>query len=590
MECVMSMQPQPWPQPAQEIVVAVRAVYARRRAPLPVQVRDQLGELFADEQFVGAFGVRGKPGWSPGRLALVTVLQMAEALSDRQAAEAVRDKISWKHALGLGLGDPGFDASVLSELRTRVVTHGLEERVLDLLLVALKDKGLVAAGGKQRTGSTHVVAAVRDLNRPGLAGESVRACVEALAVAAPGWLAETFEVASWGRRYTARVDSWRLPASQARRAELATAYGQDGFALLAAVYAADAPGWLRELPAVEVLRVVLLQHYTRTVTGHGREVVGRREAETDGLPPGRCRLTSPYDTDARWGGKRDTFWDGYKVHLSETCDPPEAPGQQGESSPVGQATELPNIITNVATTDATVADQAMTQPVHRQLAGRGLLPGEHYLDAGYPSAELPVGSAATFGIALVTPVLADTSPQARAGAGFDRSAFRIDWDRKQVTCPQGQRSASSERLHPARHRGGGGEVPRPGLPGLPGPRPVHHRQPRRTPAHLPAPRGPAGPRHRPRPAGHQRLAGHLRPARRRRRHHPPGRRRRRHPPRPLPRPEEGSPGTRALSRGPQPDPPGPLVERPPAGPHPHQPPRPPRAGPGRMTRISQQDR
>jgi hypothetical protein len=74
MECVMSMQPQPWPQPAQEIVVAVRAMSARRRAPLPVQVRDQLGELFADEQFAAAFGVRGKPAWSPGRLALVTVL------------------------------------------------------------------------------------------------------------------------------------------------------------------------------------------------------------------------------------------------------------------------------------------------------------------------------------------------------------------------------------------------------------------------------------------------------------------------------------------------------------------------------------
>src|SRR6266540_4351839 len=226
MECVMSMQPQPWPQPAQEIVVAVRAMYARRRAPLAVQVRDQLGELFADAQFVGAFGVRGKPGWSPGRLALVTVLQMAEALSDRQAAEAVGDKLSWKYALGLGLEDPGFDASVLSEFRTRVVQHGLEERVLDLLLVALKDKGLVRAGGRQRTDSTHVVAAVRDLNRLELAGESVRACVEALAVAAPGWLAATFDVSGWGRRYGRRIDSWRLPTSQVKRAELAVAYGQ----------------------------------------------------------------------------------------------------------------------------------------------------------------------------------------------------------------------------------------------------------------------------------------------------------------------------------------------------------------------------
>src|SRR6266705_1499438 len=442
MECGMSMQPQPWPQPAQEIVVAVRAMYARRRAPLAVQVRDQLGELFADAQFAVAFGVRGKPGWSPGRLALVTVLQMAEALSDRQAAEAVGDKLSWKYALGLGLGDPGFDASVLSEFRTRVVAHGLEERVLDLLLVALQDKGILKAGGKQRTDSTHVVAAVRDLNRLELAGESVRACVEALAVAAPGWLAATFDVSGWGMRYGRRIDSWRLPTSQAKRAELAVAYGQDGFTLLAAVYAAAAPGWLRELPAVEVLRVVLLQNYTRTITSDGREVVRRRETDTDGLPPGRLRLTSPYDTDARWGVKRDTFWNGYQVHISETCDTPDATHTTRADAARGQAAWLPNLITGVATTDATVPDQAMTEPIHRQLAGRGLLPGEHYVDSGYPSAELIVGSRATFGIALITPVLADTSPQARAGAGFDRAAFHIDWDAQQVRCPKGHPSAS----------------------------------------------------------------------------------------------------------------------------------------------------
>jgi hypothetical protein len=346
----------------------------------------------------------------------------------------------------------GLDYTVLCEFRTRVIQHGLEERVLDLLLVALKAKGLVGAGGKQRTDSTHVLAAVRDLNRLELAGESVRACVEALAVAAPGWLAQAIEVASWGKRYTARVDSWRLPTSQAKRTELALAYGRDAFALLGAVYSAAAPVWLRELPAVDVLRVVVLQNYTRTITSDGREVVGRREADTDGLPPGRCRLTSPYATHARWGVKRDTFWNGYKVHVSETCEQPQVGGgadtaaaaddQQGASSPVGQATAVPNLITNVATTDATVADQAMTEPIHRQLAGRGLLPGEHYLDSGYPSAELIVGSLATFGIALITPVLQDTSAQARAGAGFDRTAFHIDWGRKQVTCPQGQRSAS----------------------------------------------------------------------------------------------------------------------------------------------------
>jgi transposase len=165
-------------------------------------VRDQLGELFADEQFTETFGARGKPGWSPGRLALVTVLQMVENPTGRQAAEAVRDKISWKCALGRELDDPGFDASILSEFRTRLVAHGVEERALDLLLRVLQDKGLVAAGGKQRTDSTRVIAAVRDLNRLELAGETVRACVEALVAAAPGWLVAAVDIAAWGRRYT----------------------------------------------------------------------------------------------------------------------------------------------------------------------------------------------------------------------------------------------------------------------------------------------------------------------------------------------------------------------------------------------------
>ncbi|MDW6064047.1 transposase [Streptomyces sp. FXJ1.4098] len=79
---------------------------------------------------------------------------MAENLTGRQAAEAVRDKLSWSYALGLGLEDPGFDFSVLSQFRTRVAAHGLEEEVLDLLVVRLVEQGLLAQGGKQRTDST----------------------------------------------------------------------------------------------------------------------------------------------------------------------------------------------------------------------------------------------------------------------------------------------------------------------------------------------------------------------------------------------------------------------------------------------------
>ncbi|MGI5199898.1 hypothetical protein ACQEVY_40725 [Streptomyces sp. CA-288835] len=151
-----------------------------------------------------------------------------------------------------------------------MVEHGMEVKLLDLLLTALKDRGLVKAGGRQRTDSTRVLAAVRDLNRLELAGETLRAALEALACAAPDWLTQAVPVREWAERYGPRTHSWHPPASTSKREEMALVYGQDGFALLEAVHAPDAPAWLRELPAVQVLRTMWVQNYHRAVTGPGR--------------------------------------------------------------------------------------------------------------------------------------------------------------------------------------------------------------------------------------------------------------------------------------------------------------------------------
>ena len=180
------MRAVPWPEPDPVVAAAIRAKYDGRRLPLAVAVRDRLGQWLDDEVFAAAFGVRGRPGWPPSRLAVVTVLQMMEDLGDRQAAEAVRTRLDWQYLLGLGLADAGFDHTVLSEFRGRVAEHQLEEAVLDALLAKLAAEGLVRAGGKQRTDSTHVIAAVRALHTTELAGESVRAALEALAAAVPG--------------------------------------------------------------------------------------------------------------------------------------------------------------------------------------------------------------------------------------------------------------------------------------------------------------------------------------------------------------------------------------------------------------------
>ena len=427
----------------------------KRPRPLAVQVRDRVGQWLADEDFAAAFGIRGKPGWSPSRLALVTVLQRVEDLADRQAAEAVRTRIDWQYLLGLPLDDPGFDHTVLAEFRARVADGGLEQMALDALLARLAADGLIKAGGKQRTDSTHVVAAVAALNRLELAGEAVRAALEALTAAHPDWVAQRICVPDFARRYATPMTSWRPPQSEARRQELAIAYARDGYALLGAVYDPSAPGWLRELPAVDVLRRVLLQNYTRTITAGGREVIRRREKEPegDGLPPGHARIASPYDLDARWGVKREEFWLGYKLHITETCDDPppctcrpaaaDSAGAQNREHGKGCARlTAPNLITNVATTDATVTDNQMTGAIHDDLAGKNLAPGRHYQDSGYLSAALVVSELARHGIALIGPLLADTSAQARAGAGYARADFTVDYDTQTVTCPQGKTSAS----------------------------------------------------------------------------------------------------------------------------------------------------
>jgi transposase len=448
---VVSLQPQEWSLVPELTARVARAMAGRGRLPLAMRVRDELGELFADADFAEAFAPQGKPGWSPGRLAMVTALQFAEDLTDRAAADRLRYDVSWRYCLGMELEEPGFDASVLCEFRARLVEHGLEARALDLLLANLKEKELVTAGGKQRTDSTHVEAAIRNLNRLELAGEAVRAALEALSAAAPHWVAAVLEVPQWDRRYGRRIDeSWRPPASQAKRDALALDYGRDAVELLQAVFHRQSPHWLRELPAVQVLRQITVQNYCISTDRQGREVVKRREAEKEGLPPGRRRLTSPYDTDARYGVKGDLWWTGYKLHLSESCQDRAEAGTDGTGESAGKQGRppVPNLITHVATTDATVPDNVMTAPINQALVERELGPAEHYMDSGYAAADL-IADAARDGIALITPLLGDTSRQARERSGYDRGAFTVDWHSKQVTCPQGR---TSDHWNPCRQR------------------------------------------------------------------------------------------------------------------------------------------
>jgi transposase len=148
-------------------------------------VRDELGVLFEDTDFIELFPTRGQPAFPPWRLALITVMQFLENLSDRQAAEAVRSRIDWKYALGLELTDSSFDYSVLSGFRERLAENGRQTLLLDRMLELLREKKLLKARGKQRTDSTHVLAAIRVMNRLEMVVETMCAALNELATVAP---------------------------------------------------------------------------------------------------------------------------------------------------------------------------------------------------------------------------------------------------------------------------------------------------------------------------------------------------------------------------------------------------------------------
>jgi transposase len=222
--------------------------------------------MYKDETFAPLFPVHGRPAEAPWRLALVTVLQFAEGLSDREAAEAVRARLDWKYLLGLALDDPGFDCSVLSEFRARLIAGRAELLLLETLLAVCAARGWLKARGPQRTDSTHVRAKVRALNRIETVAETLRAALNALAAAAPDWLSAQVD-ADWFDRYSVRIEESRLPKGQAVREQYAAQVGADGLRLLEAVYAATSLRWLRAMPAVEILRRVWVQQFV-TTEGH----------------------------------------------------------------------------------------------------------------------------------------------------------------------------------------------------------------------------------------------------------------------------------------------------------------------------------
>jgi transposase len=422
----MSLKPQPIQLVPKQTADVARAAFPKGNPYLIF--RDEMGVIFQDDDFLDLYAQDGQPGFSPWRLAWVTIMQFRETLSDRQAAEAVRARLDWKYLLGLELTDPGFDFSVLSEFRARLLAGSAEELLLDKVLQHCQTQGLLKRRGQQRTDSTHVLAAIRALGRLELVGETLRAALNELAAVAPQWL-QSMAPLEWYERYAKRVEDSRLPREQSKREAYAQSVGEDGFALLDALEEESLPQGLRDLPAIGALRQIWQRHYERhdtESTSEGVTAAHRVRFKDKGeLPKAAEGLESPYDVDARYRTKRDTQWHGYMVHLSETCDPNE-----------------PHLLTHVHTTSAAVHEARCTVVIEEAMVNKDIAPKEHLVDAAYVSADLLVKSEQDYDIKLRGPTRPHVSWKVHVEEAYRPEDFHVNWEQQWARCPQDKTSIS----------------------------------------------------------------------------------------------------------------------------------------------------
>jgi len=410
----MSLKVRPVPPIPDDIATVVRQILPASHAL--VVLGEQLTDFIADEAFADLYPAEGRPALSPALLALVTVLQYWEFLSDRQATHMVITRLDWKYALHLGLTYAGFDHSVLCEFRQRLIAHDAQRRVFDQLLLALRRAGLLKGKHMQRTDSLAVLAAVRSLSRLELAMETLRLALGELEQQDPAWLKAAVP-SSWAETYGTWTQAERLVHSkgEAGRAEaekLLQQAGADGQWLLDKLAASGTPAALAAAEPVGTLRRVWGQQF-ESVDGR---VTPRQKVDACGAD----QILTPHDPDVRYGEHGGSGWEGYVLQWTETAAP-----------------DQPRIITDVATTPAGVADCRQLDGIQARLTSHDLLPDIHLGDTGYVTGDTLVASTAR-GVQLLGPVQRDTSPQAQTPGGLTADRFQVDFEQKRATCPAGQ--------------------------------------------------------------------------------------------------------------------------------------------------------
>lgn len=378
------------------------------------RLREHFDTVFSDQAFEALFPARGQPAAAPWRLALVTILQFAEGLSDRRASDAVRARIDWKYLLGLELTDPGFDYSILSRFRDRLVEGNAEMLLLQQILDKSQKLGLIRSRSDMRTDATHVIASVRNMNRSELVGETLRAALNVIATVDPKWLVSSVD-GSWYLKYAKRFEMNRSPLTKEAMVAATEDIGLDGMTLLEKLWLDGTPHYLRALPAVDILRHCWVEQFW---IDNG--VLRMRHAGN--IPPSPARVDSPYDPEARYGIKRTTEWIGYKVHFTEVC-----------------SSDVPHLITNVDTVAGYAPDAEHLPRGQDELAKQELLPARQFVDGAYVGTQLILESLKKHGIKVIGPAK-QNSHHSQEAEGYDLTAFKIDWKRQFATCPQEKRS------------------------------------------------------------------------------------------------------------------------------------------------------
>lgn len=405
----MSFKPQP-PRPMPEDLAVIGAKVLAADSPYRL-IGDQLYAHYDEADFADLYSAEGKPAISPVILSFVTAFQYMENLPDRAAAEGLRVRIDWKYALHLPLDYPGFDYSVLSEFRDRLMEHGAETRVLEQLLQQLQALGLIKRRGRQRSDSMAVLSKVRELTRLERVVETLRLALRAVLKHDPDWM-QACVPPSWEARYGERCVAEVLREDE--RTSLAAEVGQDGQWLLERLHAESTPPGLRQLAEVQILATVWEQQF--------EVVAGQVVFQAAGPYQGASRIQTPHDPEARYSQKGRQSWIGDKVQVTETDD-----------------ADLPHLITDIAVTSSVETDYEALDDIQQRLEARHLTPGQQVVDGGYLSGP-NLAASARRGIDLMGPVRSDSSPQAHWPDGITADQFHRDEEAQVAICPAGQRS------------------------------------------------------------------------------------------------------------------------------------------------------